>query len=200
MATVKKTGATSVKVAKPKFIFATLLTKGESGAYEKSDTTYQFEHILRDSTSLTQGENKTDAIENEVSDEAIMQNVTLGAWQFTTTIEDIQKDLVKDMCGFTVDGEKVYAPASYTERFAEIAVVLDAGTDAEGEQKYVAYVVPKLQLNTRLILESLSTSMAGFTLAGTAQSTEMTIAGSRTVRSPMYIDMDYTLPTSGVGG
>ena len=196
--TVKKTSATAIKVAKPKFVFATLLTKGEGGAYEKSETVYQLEDILADSTSLTQDENEVNTIDNELSDEPIMQNVTLGAWQFTTTVEDIQPDLLKDLCGFTVDGTKVYAPNSYTERFAEVAVVLDGGVDGEGEQKYVAYVMPKLQLNARAILESLKSGMAGFALAGTAMSMEMTVKSTPT-KVPVYIDQDYTLPTTGAG-
>ena len=193
---VVKTGARAVKVAKPKYIFATLLTKNEEGVYEKSTTTYQFEHVLRDSTSLTQDDNEVNTIENELADEAIMQNVTLGSWQFTSTIEDVQSDLVKDLCGFTVEGTKAYAPASYSERFAEVALVLDSGNDPDGTAKYVAYVVPKLQLNTRLVLESLYSSMAGFTLAGTAQSVELSLTGEKKVYAPMYIDYNYTLPTS----
>ena len=65
----------------------------------------------------------------------------------------------------------------------------------------VAYVAPSVQLNSKLILESLSTSMAGFTLAGTAKTGEVTVTKdvSKTdkISTPLYIDYDYKLPTAG---
>ena len=52
--------------------------------------------------------------------------------------------------------------------------------------------MPKVQLNTKMILESLSTSMAGFSLAGTGRSIEVE-SGKPT---PFYVESDYTLPVA----
>ena len=188
--TVTKTGATALLITNVKYLVATLLdSKGTEG------NSYIFEHILKDTVSMQQDDNDTTTIDNEVSDEPIKEIVRLGKWNVAATIEDVQKDLLVNMCGFktSTDGKKVFAPASYTERFAKIAVALDAGVDSNGTQKLVAFVMPKVQLNTKMILESLSTSMAGFSLAGTGRSIEVE-AGKPT---PFYVDTEYKIPTAG---
>ena len=162
----------------------------------ENEKNYIFDHVLKDSTKFSQADNTTSQIDNEVSDDPIKENVTLGAYQFESTIEDVQDDLLIDMCGFKKGTSgKLYAPASYTERFAKIAVVLDNGVDESNQQKLVAYVAPKVQLNSKLILESLSTSMAGFTLAGTAKTASITDS-SESIMTPLYIDPAYALPTA----
>ena len=188
--TVTKTGATSLLITNVKYLVAPLLdSKGAEG------NSYIFEHILKDTVSMQQDDNDTTTIDNEVSDEPIKEIVRLGKWNVAATIEDVQKDLLVNMCGFktSTDGKKVFAPASYTERFAKIAVALDGGVDSDGTQKLVAFVMPKVQLNTKMILESLSTSMAGFSLAGTGRSIEVE-AGKPT---PFYVDTEYKIPTAG---
>ena len=179
------TSAKAKLISKPKYIIATV-----------GDKTYVFDHILKDSTKFSQDDPTTNQIDNEVSDTPIKTNVTLGSYQFETTVEDIQEDLLIDLCGFTkaTNTGVVYAPASYKEKNAKIAVVLDSGNN---DGKLVAFVAPSVQLNTKLILESLSTSMAGFTLAGTAKTATVTVGSdSKTdsISTPLYIDYDYTLP------
>lgn len=186
--TVTNTGKTAYLVSKPKYVVATI-----------GDKNYIFDHVLKDSTKFSQDDNTTNTIENEVSDTPIKTNITLGSYQFEATIEDIQTDLLVDLCGFTkaTNTGVVYAPASYVEKTAQIAVVLDSG---KSDNKLVAYVAPSVQLNSKLILESLSTSMAGFTLAGTAKTGEVTVTkeASKTdkISTPLYIDYDYKLPVA----
>lgn len=186
---VTKTGASALLITNVKYLVATLLTS--EGAEGDS---YIFEHVLKDTVSMQQDDNDTTTIDNEVSDEPIKEIVRLGKWNVAATIEDVQKDLLINMCGFVAssDGKKIFAPASYTERFAKIAVALDGGVDTGGKQKLVAFVMPKVQLNTKMILESLSTSMAGFSLAGTGRSIEVE-SGKPT---PFYVESDYTLPVA----
>ena len=192
--TVTNTGGKARLISKPKYIVATL---NEGTENEKN---YIFDHVLKDSTKFSQDDNTTNTIDNEVSDTPIKTNITLGSYQFEATIEDIQEDLLVDLCGFTkaTNTGVVYAPASYVEKTAQIAVVLDSG---KNDNKLVAYVAPSVQLNSKLILESLSTSMAGFTLAGTAKTGEVTVTQevSKTdkISTPLYIDYDYKLPTAG---
>lgn len=187
--TVTKTGNTALLVTNVKYLVATLL--GSDGTEGNS---YIFEHVLKDSVSMQQDDNDTTTIDNEVSDEPIKEIVRLGKWNVSATIEDVQKDLLVNLCGFTAstDGKKIFAPSSYTERFAKIAVALDRGVTSEGKQKLVAFVMPKVQLNTKMILESLSTSMAGFSLAGTGRSFE--VEAGKT--APFYVDEEYTLPVA----
>lgn len=187
---VTKTGASALLITNVKYLVATLL--GSDGSEGDS---YIFEHVLKDTVSMQQDDNDVTSVDNEVSDEPIKEIVRLGKWNVNATIEDVQKDLLVNLCGFvaSTDGKKLYAPSSYTERFAKIAVALDGGIDSGGKQKLVAFVMPKVQLNTKMILESLSTSMAGFSLAGTGRSLEVE-TGKPT---PFYVDTEYTLPVAG---
>lgn len=185
---VKNTGSMEpILVSKPKAIIA-----------EVGENTFIFDHILKDSTKISQDDNTESTIDNELKDEAIRTNVTLGSYKFETTVEDIQGELLVNLCGFTKDSVsgKVYAPSGYIERYAKITVVLDNGVDVSNNQKYVAQVLPKVQLNSKLILESLSSSMAGFSLAGTAKSVKVT-DGSNHYDTPMYVDYDFTMPSAG---
>ena len=186
--TVKKTGASARIISKPKAIVATVLTNN-GGVLTKGDL-YIFEHILKDSTKFSQDDPDKQTIENEVSDTPIKEVVTVGAYNFETTVEDIQPDIVCAMCGFEANTEKtkIYAPSGYKEVYAEIAVVLDGG-----DGKLVAQIAPKVQLNSKLILESLSSSVAGFTLAGSAQNTSVQ-DGNKKYDTPFFIDYNYTMP------
>lgn len=181
------TGKNAVLISKAKYLVATLL--GENDAEGDS---YIFDHVLKDSTSMQQDDNDVQSIENEFKAENILDNVTLGKWQFSSTVEDVQKDLLVSFCGFEAssDGTKVYAPADYTARYAKISVVLDGGAG-----KLVAFTLPKVQLNTKILLESLSSSMAGFTLAGTGKSVYYD-AENPQKQSPFYVDFNYTLPVA----
>ena len=187
---VTKTGASALLITNVKYLVATLL--GSDGSEGDS---YIFEHVLKDTVSMQQDDNDVTSVDNEVSDEPIKEIVRLGKWNVNATIEDVQKDLLVNLCGFvaSTDGKKLYAPSSYTERFAKIAVAVDGGIDSGGKHKLVAFVMPKVQLNTKMILESLSTSMAGFSLAGTGRSLEVE-TGKPT---PFYVDTEYTLPVAG---
>lgn len=190
---VTNTGTKAKLISKPKYIVATF------GAGTENEKNYIFDHVLKDSTKFSQDDPTINQIDNEVSDAPIKTNVDLGDYQFEATIEDIQEDLLIDLCGFA-KAEKsgvVYAPASYVEKNVQIAVVLDSGNN---DGKLVAFVAPKVQLNTKLILESLSTSMAGFTLAGTAKTASITVGkdtNTDKISTPLYINYDYTLPTAG---
>jgi hypothetical protein len=60
-----------------------------------------------------------------------------------------------------------------------------------GDNKYVAAVMPKVQLNSKATFDSLSTSMGRITLAGTG----LNIAvqdGAGTKETPFYIDSNWT--------
>lgn len=188
MAAPTSTGSTAVKIAKPKYI---LVQPWQSATSKGTGKIYSFADVLRDSTSLTQDDPEVNNIENELSDDPIRTNVTLGTRTFQTTLEDIQTDMVVEMAGFTKDSTsgKVYAPASYTDKFAEVTIVLDKGNDA-----YVGIILPKVQLNTKMILESLSTSMVGLQIGGTALATEVT-DGAKKYTTGQYIDYSYTLPS-----
>jgi hypothetical protein len=152
---------------------------------------YDFDEILRDTVNLSQDDNDSNDIENEVSDEPIKSIIKLGKFNFAATIEDIQADILANFMGFKKDASTgiVYAPNKYKEIYAKIVVVMPDG------DKNVGYVIPHVQLNAKLILESLNSNLAGLNLQGVAKSTTMTI-GDEQQKVPMFIDYNYVLPTN----
>ena len=175
---VNKTGATAKKFIKPSYIVATLFTGSEQDDVPKGDS-YILEDVVEDTTSIAQDDNDVNDIECETSDSPILSIVKLGKYQFTAEVADTQKDLLVALMGF--------APAQYKKLYAKIDVVFEEG------ETMTAFVVPKVQLNSKLMLESLNSNVGRINLAGTAYDANVS-DGEKTIRTPFYVDSAYTLP------
>ena len=101
----------------------------------------------------------------------------------------MQSVLLEKLCGYkkgTTAQDRVFAPSSYTPIYAEIVLAFKLG-----DNKYVAAVLPKVQLNSKATFDSLSSNMGRLTLAGTG----LNIAvqdGSDTIETPFYVDSNWT--------
>lgn len=190
---VINTGAGAVKFIKPDYIVVTLFDGTESDESAPKGDSYILEDVIEDTTSISQDDNDTTDIECETSDSPIISIVKLGKWQFAAEIGDTQKELLTALCDFTDDatGKKTLSPSIYKAKYAKIDVVQvqPNGTTME------AYVLPKVQLNSKLTIESLNSNLARIALAGTAKDISLTV-NSKTVRTPFYVDHNYSLPTA----
>lgn len=186
--TVVKTSVKSKKVFNPKYIFITPFTDET----KKGTNVYQCEEIIRDSTSITQEENTENPVENELSSAPIINNIQAGQYSVATEIADLQPGLLKDLLGFTVsaDDKKAYAPSGHVTKYAEFALVFQ-GTD----KRHIACILPKVQMNPTVTIDSLSTSIGRIALAGTGSLLEVT-NDSDTVVTPFMIDYDYVIPAT----
>lgn len=194
MSKVINTGTNSFKFIKPDYIVATLFTGAEDDESKPKGDSYILEDVVEDSTSISQDENETTDVECETSDSPIISIVKLGKWQLAAEIGDTQAELLKALCGFTEDtaGNRTLAPSIYKALYAKIDVVQ---VQSDGT-KMEAYVLPKVQLNSKLTIESLNSNLARIALAGTAKDIALTVGG-KTVRTPFYVDHNYSLPTTG---
>lgn len=191
MAKVTNTGAGALKLVKPDAIVVTLFAGTEADDIPKGDS-YVLDDVIRDTTSIAQDDNSTSDVERETSDAPILSIVTSGKYQLAAEVADTQKDLLVALCDFTYDEttKKVYAPAAYKIKYAKVDIVF--GTKA--------VVVPKVQLNSKVTMESLNTSVGKIALAGTAQLAALKIGASgtqKTIKTPYYLDENYTMPTGG---
>lgn len=190
---VTNTGASAFKFIKPDYIVATLFDGTETDESAPKGDSFILEDVVEDTTSISQDDNDTTDIECETSDSPIISIVKLGKWQLAAEIGDTQKALLAALCDFTDDatGKKTIAPSTYKAKYAKIDVVLvqPNGTTME------AYVLPKVQLNSKLTIESLNSNLAKIALAGTAKDIALTV-GAKTVRTPFYVDHNYSLPTT----
>lgn len=171
-----------VKVYNPYALYVTPW----SSETTKGNSTYKLDEVIRDSTTITQEDPTENKIENEFSSAPIINTVTLGSYTFSAEVADMSPELLKILCGYTVDSEneKAYAPSTYAPLYAEIALVFQATGG-----KYIAAILPKVQLNSKATLDSLSSSMGRITLAGTGLNA--TVDGKTT---PFLLDTEYELP------
>lgn len=198
---VNNTGANAYKLIKPKYIVATLFTGKETDETSPLGDTYILEDVVRDTTSISQDDNETTDIERETSDTPITSIVTLGKWQLASEVADTNGTLLAGLCGFTYDSKakKAYAPSSYEQKYAKIAVVFTNPKDAT---KLTAFVLPKVQLNSKMTIESLNSNLGRIALAGTAQLVTVKVPdGSSTsttknIQTPFWTEEEYTLPTA----
>lgn len=192
-AKVTNTGDSALKLIKPKYIVATLFTGSDTN--DPTGDSYILEDVVRDTTSISQDDSETTDIERETSDTPIKSIVTLGSWQLAAEVADTNGELLAGLCGFTYDttNKKAYAPSSYEERYAKVAV---AFTNPKDNAKLSAFVLPKVQLNSKVTIESLNTNLGRIALAGTAQLVKVTANGKQ-VDTPFYVEEEYTLPTAG---
>jgi hypothetical protein len=171
-----------VKVYNPYALYVTPWTSETT----KGGTIYKLDEVIRDTTTISQDDPEENKIENEFSSAPIINTVTLGSYTFSAEVADMAPELLKILCGYSVDtnNEKAYAPSTYAPVYAEIALVFAAtgGT-------YIAAILPKVQLNSKATLDSLSTSMGRITLAGTGLNA--TVDGKQT---PFVLDTAYELP------
>jgi hypothetical protein len=172
-----------VKVYNPYALYVTPWTSETT----KGSATYKLDEVIRDTTTITQEDPTENKIENEFSSAPIINTVTLGSYTFSAEVADMSPELLQILCGYSVDTnkEKAYAPSTYAPVYAEISLVF-AATGG----KYIAATLPKVQLNSKATLDSLSSSMGRITLAGTGLNAS--IDGKTT---PFVIDTKYELPT-----
>lgn len=181
--TVTNITAKSVKIFNPDALYVTPFDGESRGA-----TTYKLTEVIRDSTTITQEDPTENKIENEFGSAPILNNVQLGSYTFSSEVADMQQDLLVNLCGY-IKGEttdRTFAPSTYTPVYAEIALVFKTG-----DNKYVAAVLPKVQLNSKATFDSLSSSMGRITLAGTGLNTKVT-DGTGEKETPFYIDSNWS--------
>lgn len=187
---VTKTAETSEKLMKPIGLVVTIYDGTETKGAPKGKT-YLVQEGERDSASIAQDDNETSDLENEFSDTPYYTATTLGKYQFAVNLPDTQKDVLVDMLGFKVaTSGKIYAPTSYTDKFVQTATVYKSIDKTSGNEKYVAFVIPRMQVNSKFTAESLNSKVAGVALNGTAKDWEVEDG----VRTPFYIDPNYTMP------
>ena len=171
-----------VKVYNPYALYVTPWSSENT----KGSTTYKLDEVIRDTTTITQEDPTENKIENEFGSAPIINTVTLGSYTFSAEVADMAPELLQILCGYSVDTnkEKAYAPSTYAPVYAEISLVFAAAGGT-----YIAATLPKVQLNSKATLDSLSTSMGRITLAGTGLNA--TVDGKQT---PFVLDTAYELP------
>lgn len=187
--TVTNLSSTAKKVYNPKHLYMTPFVNGVKGE-EVLDLTW---NMVRDTVSIVQDDKQDNPTENEFVSEYIINSVIPGSYKFEGEFADMQSEVMEKLAGFNKQGNgdniKVYAPDGYKELFVEIALVFETGG------KNIAAILPKVQLDSTVVMQNIKTSVGRVKLPGTGYNLTMT-EGSTTITSPFYIDYNYTLPVT----
>lgn len=188
---VNYSNSSAEQLIKPTNIVATIYNSGDTDGTPTGDA-YILESVIRDTTEGSQEDNDTTDIECETSDSPIYTVVKKGAFKISAEIADTQTPLLVALCDFVEDSTtgRVYSKGNYRAIYAKIDIVFE---DESGN--LIAMVYPKVQLNTKLMLESLNSNINRIQLAGTARDVDVTIDGT-TYKTPFYKDTSYALPAS----
>lgn len=153
---IKKTDTGRVVLSNAEYVHVTPYVDEDTlGA-----TTYDIVDIVGDSLSFTPDDNTINAKESEFKDDPLFENVTLGKYQFAATCIDFQNIVMQHIYGWEVDGDNVYAPTGYKDKYALIEVGF--------RNEDVVVVAPKVKLNSKATIGSLKTGTGEGAMAGTA--------------------------------
>lgn len=175
MAKVTFTGKTARKLSNPKYIVVTEFLASDTE--EANGDSYILEDVLRDTTSFTQDDNNKTDIERETSDTPIKSIVKLGKRNVGATVDDWQDDVAKALAGYSLVGNRLVAPSSYKDKYVKFATVFN-DDDADSKTGLIAAVYPKVMLDSKSLIESLNSQIAGIEISGVAQDVDIAPAFS----------------------
>lgn len=161
MAGITKTDTGKVVLANAAYIHVTPYVNEDT----LGDTTYDIVDIVGDTLSFTPDDNTINAKESEFKDDPLFENIMLGKYQFAATCIDFQNIVMTEIYGWEADGDDVYAPTGYKDKFALIEVGF--------KNEDVIVVAPKVKLNSKATLANLKTGTSEGAIAGTAYSAKI---------------------------
>ena len=168
MAIKSKIGKNLILGGVTRIVFVPWVKASETNVWSKGTDGFALDDVVANTTSISQDEPETNAIDCETRDEPIYENVTIGSYKFSCESGNIDQDILQNALGFKVSGEgstlKAYAPATYAELWAEIEVQFTNGT---------SLVLPKVKLSSNIDASSLKTGIVRGVISGTAYSTNV---------------------------
>lgn len=138
--------------------------------YVLGQTLYDLSAIIGDTISLEQQDGSTESKVNEFTDEPLVENVTSGKWEFTAQCLDLQNAVLKSLfAAYTND--TVGAAALRSDFTTIFALVVVRFQDTATPDVWM----PKVQLNSRLLIQQIKTRGAQGNVSGTLYSTNVGI-------------------------
>lgn len=135
--------------------------------WENEDTigryTFDVSSIVGDTLSFTPDDNTTEEIASEFKDDPLIENVTLGKYQFGADCIDFQNKIMSGIFKWDVGTSgALYAPQGYKDAYATVEVGF--------RNENVVVIAPKIRLNAKATLASMKTNTGTGNIAGTAYS------------------------------
>lgn len=133
--------------------------------YVLGDTIYDISAIIGDSITLEQSDGDTQTKENEFTGDVIVKNVTSGEWAFSAQCLDLQNTVLQAIFGAYYNSE-VGISAIRKDYETMYALIRIRFKDNDTPDVYL----PKVALNSKLMLNQMKTRGSQGNINGTAMS------------------------------
>lgn len=153
---------------------------GSIGDYVVGNDVYDISAVIGDSITLEQSDGNTEAKYNEFKSSPLIENITDSKYAFTAQCLDLQDKVLKSLFGaMTTSNGSVAFNVGFVTLYALIRIRFS-------DSSLPDVVMPKVQLNSKLLIQQLKTRASQGNIAGTALPQNIAIWGnssSNTVES-----------------
>ena len=132
--------------------------------YVLGEDVYDISAVIGDSIVIEQSDGSTTAKENEFVGSPLLEAVSGSKYEFTAQCIDLQDSVLKSMFGaMTVEG--VNGAVAFNDDFVKIYALIRVRFK---EESIPDVILPKVQMNSKLFINQLSSRMSQGNIAGTA--------------------------------
>lgn len=143
--------------------------------------TFDVTSIVGDTLNFTPDDNTSEEVASEFNDDPLIENVTLGKYQFGADCIDFQNKIMSGIFKWaTGTSGALYAPQGYKDVYATIEVGF--------RNEDVVVIAPKIRLNAKATLASMKTGTGTGNITGTAYSAAVAYNGDTDMdKSPLVL-------------
>ena len=172
-----KTGKKILKKAKSMCV---LPYKFDASVYDfvLGETVYDLSAIIGDSIVLEQQDGNSQEKYNEFTSEPLVKNVTTGEWRFTAQCLDLQNAVLKALFAAYYNDAK--GASAVRDDYAELYVYIRIKFF---DTSLPDVVLPKVLMNSKLLLQQMRTRASQCNIGGTAMSRKCSVVDTEAVQS-----------------
>lgn len=147
--------------------------------YYLGPDTYDIFAIIGDTIKITQESNDTESIENEFSPIPVIENTTMGKWQFSADCLDMQNSVLRQLFSAKTarnsNGKDVEGVVAMPSDFRTIYCCIQIAFENDDMPRIV---MPRILLSSGMSIASLRTGIAQNKIQGTPMSTQICVRES----------------------
>lgn len=141
----------------------------------------ELKNVIADTVAIAQDDPDINTIDCETRDEPIIEAATLGNHTVTMESADIALDILDVCLGYTKVGSTIaYAPSSYKAEYALVYIEMESD----------AFVLPRIQVTSKIDASSLKTGVAKGIISGSSRSAKVTYGAGQdaaTFDTPFFV-------------
>lgn len=155
--------------------------------YVLGEDVYDISAVIGDSIVIEQSDGSTTTKENEFVGSPLLEAVSGSKYEFTAQCIDLQDSVLKSMFGaMTVEG--VNGAVAFNDDFVKIYALIRVRFK---EESLPDVILPKVQMNSKLFVNQLSSRMSQGNIAGTALPKKVAIEDSEDAEQLLQFSVPF---------